>query len=96
MTSDLGSFINDLSTDPRQHLTKMLLDAIAAVWKDETRLSSVTLDFHAANTDEPVMTWCSYPKNARRDFGEFNRLYLDPEAELTFAQKNAATDRRLP
>lgn len=79
MSNDLGSFINDLSTDPRQHLTKVLLDAIAAVWKDEIRLHSVTLNFHAVpelGAEESVMTWCSYAENARRDYAEFDRVHL--------------------
>jgi hypothetical protein len=96
MTAEFDRFVQDLTVDPRHHLTKKLLDAIAAVWRGETRLRSVCLDFVADESlmgegaVNPAMTWVAYPHQQREDFNEFARLYLTPhegEPEYTAEER---------
>lgn len=97
MNDALTQLVNDLATDPRQYVTKKLLDLIAAVWRDEERISIISLDFNAEASlfdedkdKQPVMTWFAYPRNERADFAEFASVHLHPgpqEPEYTAADR---------
>lgn len=104
MSFDLGKFIHELDADPRQHVTRRLLEAIAALWQDEERITRFELDFHVSTAldAEPIITLATYGKNARDDFREFARLNvftsspteLAPEDELKIARLGVAAAQR--
>jgi hypothetical protein len=97
MTDPLMQFVDDLSTDPRQYITRRLLEVIAGVWRDEERIQSISLDFTAIpelQRDEDdngsVMTCFVRPRQSRADFDEFASLFLQPgppEPEYTTAER---------
>lgn len=77
--SDVASFIREIAADPRQHLTKTLLDAIAEVWQGEPRIHCFTLDIWADpefELSDSIMIWNSRVDAARARFREFEQMHL--------------------